>query len=140
MKTIGLIGAFLVFSAVFLPIVRAPLTGSMSFAGISGIHAAVMIGLSLLAVVFILKKSFARLGATGFCAALVLAVVYFRARSGDLYLGSAKGAGFLEGVRRGVHAAAWKNLHYEWGLWVFAVGILFIFIAALSGTGKRTGI
>ena len=72
----------------------------MSLAVISGTYSAIMIGLSLLSAVFIIRKSRARLGATGFCAALVLAVVYVRAKSGDLFIGSAGGAGFFQGIRR----------------------------------------
>ena len=129
----GITGSLLVLSGVFLPIVRAPLAGRLSLFAASGACGAIMIAIALMAVIFVLRESFARLGATGFCAALVLAFVYFKARSGDLFPGSAKGAGFLEGVRRGLHAAAWKNIHYEWGLWVLLAGIALIIFAALIG-------
>lgn len=122
---LGAAGSLLLVVGIFMPMVRMPVMGEMSYFEIAPEAGTVLIVLAAISLVLVNLRRYRFLWLTGVASLAVTAFSLLRSSAGS------KG-----GLAQSLTDMASRSARLEWGLAVMAIGALLM-LAAAVGTGNR---
>ncbi|HGJ65078.1 TPA: hypothetical protein ENS27_06780 [bacterium] len=140
-QLLGIIGAILLIAGLFLPLVKIPLLGSISFYENNQAEAIVIIALSAISIVFILAKRYsllwfsniaimALMSATGI--QLVRKLLKVKSKTEGLI-----GKNLTDKIADKVTNIAMDHVKIQWGVAILLIGLLLVILCAIIGTKGR---
>ena len=131
-KRMGLIGSLLLLIGVLLPIIRLPMIGTMNYLGMERGDGVVIVLMAVLSIYFVLRKRPVKLfwTASGSLSMLTFTFVHFK---WALHQGKAQMDSLSDNPFRGLGELLLENsVRIEWGWIVLVLGVVFLFISAIS--------
>jgi hypothetical protein len=140
-QIIGIIGSLLLILGVFIPLVKIPIVGGITFYGNSKLEATIVIAIAVISIFLVVAKRYILLWVSGFA---LLAVVSVRGIQTIQKLNSAKstaekifGEKLAAKITSKVTNVAINHVHISWGLIFLIVGAILIILCAVLATRER---
>jgi len=140
-QIIGIIGSLLLILGVFIPLVKIPLVGGISFYDNSRLEAIIVIIIAVISVFLVVAKRYILLWVSGFA---LLAVVSVRGIQVIKKLYSARstaekilGEKLTAKITKKLTHVAIEHVDISWGLVFLIVGAVLIILCAILATRQR---
>ena len=140
-QIIGIIGSLLLILGVFIPLVKIPIVGGITFYDNSKLEAIIVIAIAVVSVFLVVAKRYILLWISGIA---LLAVVSVRGIQTIQKLYSAKstaekifGEKLTAKITGKLTNVAIDHVHISWGLIFLIVGAILIILCALLATRER---
>ncbi|MGB9596729.1 MAG: hypothetical protein ACPL7B_10655 [Candidatus Poribacteria bacterium] len=140
-QIIGIIGSILLILGVFIPLVKIPIVGGISFYDNSKLEAIIVIIIAVISIFLVVAKRYILLWFSGFA---LLAVVLVRGIQVIRKLYSARstaekilGERLTAKLTKKLTNIAIEHVDISWGLIFLIVGAILIILCALLATKKR---
>lgn len=140
-QIIGIIGSILLILGVFIPLVKIPLVGGISFYDNSKLEAIIVILIAVISIFLVVAKRYILLWFSGFA---LLAVVSVRGIQVIRKLYSARstaekilGEKLTAKLTKKLTNVAIEHVHISWGLIFLIVGAILIILCAFLATKGR---
>ena len=127
----GVVGAIILFIGVFLPLIKAPVMGSMNYFANGKGDGSIVLVFAVASAIAALSKKFNYLWLTGFSATGTLGYTYYTLQSKIGEVQAQVAADLTGNPFKGLADAAIGSVQLQWGVAVMAIGIVLIFAAAI---------
>ena len=128
-KNIAIIGLILLFVGVFLPVLKMPLYGSLSYFQNGSVDGIIFIAIAAIALVLIIKGKYSVLRFPGFGALLYLLFSFWLCMSGRYPIQMKFAVSMTPQATAAAEKLLQKSLQIDWGWGIMIVGAILMIVA-----------
>ena len=136
-QILGIVGAVLLIAGIFLPLVKIPILGGVSFYDNNQAEAIIVIALAVISMVFIAVKRYSLLGFSYIAMIAVMSSAGIQIARRTLSAKSTAQKLIGEKLTEKIAGKAMEHVHVQWGVAILILGLILIILCAILGRKKK---
>ena len=137
-QILGIVGAVLLIAGVFLPLVKIPILGGVSFYDNNQAEAIIVIALAVISMVFIVAKRYSLLGFSNIAMIAVMSSAGIQIARRTMSAKSTAQKIIGEKLTDKITNKAMEHVHVQWGVAILILGLILIILCAILRRKKKS--
>jgi hypothetical protein len=136
-QILGIVGAVLLIAGIFMPLVKIPILGGVSFYDNNQAEAIIVIALAVISMVFIVVKRYSLLAYSNIAMIVVMLSAGIQIARRMMSAKSTAQKLIGEKLTEKITGKAMEHVHYQWGVAILILGLILIILCAMLGRKKK---